>query len=1050
MLKSLGSTKQAGWRSLGRVTALPDVGWYALDLRGRKGSPQSADGFEQVCLSDKQGPDAGSHILVERIQVADGILKIKVVGPLPDGCDQLWTVRMTPQHLWLKLRDGIAELGAAELADKLANGSLDPLSKSRHGDYPPGFLPSQRLAYQACTEPGLHAVWGPPGTGKTRVLARAIEDLVRDGKRVLLVSTANVAVDNALNEVVKNVRPRPGEVLRVGPPHLPELAANDDVQLHRLAAQATTEVEGQLRQVQERIAEIDAANEDLASLRRELDGFDPVRYSAAVGRVARGSELARNQAELSIAESQKSLAAEELSTAGRIFHEAQEQVDRLAPRRADLRRAAATRDELGALDREVEVRRATARTMELRLSSEPRKLFRGRRVAKELDQLRTEHARFERDAAAHRAQLEALIRQCVQAAAPVTVEVIADRDRRREAAVPRLRRAQQAAAAAERRVADISDRCQRLIELGLATQDERDLVISAREKGLPELHTRVEKLTAERQEQQQERGRLDERLQELTKRIAKLRRDAEGQLVTEARVVATTLARSRAHSAVARQRFDVVLVDEAGAVMLAEVLLAVSRATRTAVLLGDFLQLGPVTGELDRITKPSVVRWVKPDPFTHCGIRTADDAARDTGCVALLHQFRFGPNLRDLANKVVYRVLQDGVTAVSGRSPADTEVVVIDTRGLGELGHVHRSGTYTGWWPVGALLSRALVHHHATEAGGVGVVTPYKPQAEATLAALRDSGQNLSVPVGTAHSFQGREFDSVVFDLVEDGQGWIAKSTWQQPGFFRNGVRLFGVGITRARRRLYVVADRIALQSARAGTPLGALSQLIDARRVQTCRAGVLLGMATDPDLTPVSRVESELIELLEEHVQITEVHDEVTFDDAMRDHLSSARRSLWMWSPWVGVKSKKFIPLIADAVRRDVDVRVFARDDRDFIQKNPSNQRWLAELKDTGAKLIRAHVEHRKVVVVDEHVVLLGSHNPLSQRGSREVMLACRGSSFAERILTALRAKDCADPPKCPTCGTEFELWRMPSKQPPLNWRCKPCGINEPVAKRS
>ncbi|MFH9864080.1 AAA domain-containing protein [Streptomyces sp. NPDC017202] len=42
-------------------------------------------------------------------------------------------------------------------------------------------------------------MWGPPGTGKTTVLKRAIGDLTARGDRVLLVSATNVAVDNALS-----------------------------------------------------------------------------------------------------------------------------------------------------------------------------------------------------------------------------------------------------------------------------------------------------------------------------------------------------------------------------------------------------------------------------------------------------------------------------------------------------------------------------------------------------------------------------------------------------------------------------------------------------------------------------------------------------------------------------------------------------------------------------------------------------------------------------------------------------------------------------------
>jgi hypothetical protein len=41
--------------------------------------------------------------------------------------------------------------------------------------------------------------------------------------------------------------------------------------------------------------------------------------------------------------------------------------------------------------------------------------------------------------------------------------------------------------------------------------------------------------------------------------------------------------------------YDVVLVDEVGAATVPEVLLAVAKATETAVLFGDFLQLRAVT-----------------------------------------------------------------------------------------------------------------------------------------------------------------------------------------------------------------------------------------------------------------------------------------------------------------------------------------------------------------------------------------------------------------------------------------------------------------------
>lgn len=330
------------------------------------------------------------------------------------------------------------------------------------------------------------------------------------------------------------------------------------------------------------------------------------------------------------------------------------------------------------------------------------------------------------------------------------------------------------------------------------------------------------------------------------------------------------------------------------------------------------------------------------------------------------------------------------------------------------------------------------------------MVTTFAQQVEATHATLQDAGQNLHVPVGTAHSFQGREFDTVVFDLVEDGGGWISAAKWSGGSDFeRAGVRLFGVGITRARKRLYVIANsELAVKGAVGGTPLGALRTLGIAKKAQWCRASVLLGMAETVDYRAVSRVEAELHDVLRGLVEVTDIDDEFSFDVALNSHLKAARRSVWMWSPWVAKKSARFLPLIADAVARQVDVRVFVRTERDTNMRKESYRQWVEELRSTGAKVIRSEVEHRKVVVIDRRTVLLGSHNPLSQHSSREVMITCQGAAFAERLLDDLRADTHGSPPACPNCGNDFELWRSANRRTamPYFWRCRACKVEQTI----
>jgi superfamily I DNA and/or RNA helicase len=62
----------------------------------------------------------------------------------------------------------------------------------------------QKRAVQVMLDaPDIALMQGPPGTGKTTVIAEAIYQLAKQGKKVLLASQANLAVDNALERLAK-------------------------------------------------------------------------------------------------------------------------------------------------------------------------------------------------------------------------------------------------------------------------------------------------------------------------------------------------------------------------------------------------------------------------------------------------------------------------------------------------------------------------------------------------------------------------------------------------------------------------------------------------------------------------------------------------------------------------------------------------------------------------------------------------------------------------------------------------------------------------------
>lgn len=74
--------------------------------------------------------------------------------------------------------------------------------------------PSQLRAVEgALSAPDLFLVQGPPGTGKTSIIAEICYQFARQGKRILISSQANLAVDNALARIVKHKDVR---VIRLG------------------------------------------------------------------------------------------------------------------------------------------------------------------------------------------------------------------------------------------------------------------------------------------------------------------------------------------------------------------------------------------------------------------------------------------------------------------------------------------------------------------------------------------------------------------------------------------------------------------------------------------------------------------------------------------------------------------------------------------------------------------------------------------------------------------------------------------------------------------
>ncbi|MEU6196716.1 AAA domain-containing protein [Streptomyces sp. NPDC047061] len=528
------------------------------------------------------------------------------------------------------------------------------------------------------------------------MLKRAIGDLLTRGDRGLLVSATNIAVDNALLGVVKENRHQPGDIVRVGPPQLREIADNPEVSLPLMVRERLAETAERRRGVEAALVDIRARAAELAALDTSLVRFDPAEYFDAL-------KMLRTPGQDTASLRTRAATATVLSDEAVVAAEAAEKAAVAAKqRRKDAEESRLKWAEVGTLrDQQSRVLRAAERKEadtlmtedylrdlreELRQLDEKGSVARWRTRDKrqelreqsaitEEDVVREQHAaRAARTTAnAHVTALETQLTELTASIAHTPQQITS------------LEQEFVAARSAHRSALDlVSDRRAEATRVEMAVtraQEATALTALAEQRGWPAQHARAERLRPRVTADAAQRSSLEQKFQELQEEYERLARNAQGEIIKSARLVATTLARFRTNKAVFEGPYDVVLVDEAGAATLPEVILATAKATRAAVLLGDFMQLGPVIEEqLKDLDRPDVKRWLLPDVFQHCGIRDPADARRHPACVTLTEQHRFGPAVMRLANAIAYRGTLHGGKRVCKASGSSKIFVAGDRR----------------------------------------------------------------------------------------------------------------------------------------------------------------------------------------------------------------------------------------------------------------------------------------------------------------------------------------------------------------------------------
>ena len=238
-------------------------------------------------------------------------------------------------------------------------------------------------------------------------------------------------------------------------------------------------------------------------------------------------------------------------------------------------------------------------------------------------------------------------------------------------------------------------------------------------------------------------------------------------------IVAATAHRACTMPYIRRRAFEMTIVDEAG--QLTEPLtLGLTLRSRRFVLIGDDRQLPPVVR----------TRELAFSMFER--LKRESEQTGTTSLTLLDTQYRMHPQIMSVSNKLFYDGrLRTGVSH-DDRLPPDggpVSMVPVESQACGRVN------------PEEADVVERLVRRYQSEYGvpaeGIGVVSPFRAQVVLLRKRLQDTG----VVVDTIERFQGGERDIMILSLVRS-----------QSGAFVFDDRRFNVAITRARRKLVIVA----------------------------------------------------------------------------------------------------------------------------------------------------------------------------------------------------------------------------------------------------
>jgi len=228
--------------------------------------------------------------------------------------------------------------------------------------------------------------------------------------------------------------------------------------------------------------------------------------------------------------------------------------------------------------------------------------------------------------------------------------------------------------------------------------------------------------------------------------------------------------------------FDYIIMDEASQVDIKTGALALSCALNV-VIVGDDMQLPNVVSAEEEKALSAIKETYNVDErynaVTHSFLRSCAEVLKDAPSTLLREHYRCHPKIIQFCNHRFYGGELIAMTKDSGEK--DVLQVIRTVKGNHAREHFNQR-------EIDVIVQEVMPL--CEDKGSVGIITPYRTQAEAINRVL---GKDIA---STVHKYQGRECDTIIMSMVDN-----------LPTSFSDDKNLLNVAISRAKSQLYIVTS---------------------------------------------------------------------------------------------------------------------------------------------------------------------------------------------------------------------------------------------------